>query len=1048
MLKRLALAAALLNVVTMLAQPGSRVVWQIGQDDARSDEFALSPNQYEKFVEHDFGYEDRYFLVGYSSAAHDFPYVVPGPDDTWGGTSSTAGWRTHEVNILFSTTHSNDYDKALLTIALTGHAPTRSVVKVSLNGRSAYFRLQGGDASALTSGSGSAGKLELELKKGDLRDDGNCVTITVLEGSWIAFDYVSLTATGRVDLKPVKSNAYLRGAWAADYEFERSGKRLQPLIVDVEALTENKPQTDNGTMIRVVVDKKEIYKARIDTARYQLEAPMPAVKQERISRYQIFADKTLIGEGRVKRSPQRLQTAIDYVDTRLGSGHSRWMIAPGPWMPFGMVKLSPDNQDSGWQSGYQPSFETVGCFSHVHEWTMAGLGMMPTHGPLQTHPGSQYDADSGYRSRIDKDSERSPIGYYAVRLKDTDIFAELTATTRASMQRYTFPKGVDGRVMIDLHIPAEYDYQLEEVMMRRVADNRIEGYSHQLTPRVWGDDADQDYTLNFVIEFSQPIKKIGYWKNDSIGEGDMMRGEHLVNAGMYVEFDTDENPIVEIRTGISPVSIANAADNLEKEITSPCGWDFNAVVEKQREAWYDLLSRIDIATDDRLEKVRFYTNMFRAYCRNTWSDANGEWVAPDGKVHRFDKPGQRALGGDAFWNTFWNLNQLWNLITPEWTSQWVNSQLAMYDTGGWLAKGPAGMKYIPVMVAEHEIPLIVGAWQMKINDFDVEKAFEAVKKMQTTTARKVYGGFAGNRDLEAYLKYHYVPYDKGRFSNTMEYSFDDWAVGQLALSLGKTEDYKMFNERGSWWKNAFDMSTGYATLKDAQGNVAPDFDPFRSGANQHYVEGNAWQLSFFVPQDVPALVDAIGKKAFTERLQWGFGTSERWRYNAPGDQYWDFPVVQGNQQSMHFAFLFNWAGQPWLTQRWSRSVVDRYYGSSVSNAYLGDEDQGQMSAWLVMAAIGLFQTDGGARYQPIYEIGSPLYEQTVINLGGRYGRGQRFTIVAKNASRRNKYVQSATLNGKPLNTFYFPATELLKGGSLELIMGDKPNKQWGQGNGE
>ena len=196
-------------------------------------------------------------------------------------------------------------------------------------------------------------------------------------------------------------------------------------------------------------------------------------------------------------------------------------------------------------------------------------------------------------------------------------------------------------------------------------------------------------------------------------------------------------------------------------------------------------------------------------------------------------------------------------------------------------------------------------------------------------------------------------------------------------------------------------------------------------------------------EDVPALIKMIGEKKFTDRLEWGFVRSAPWRYNGMNDQYWDYPVIQGNQQSMHFAFLFNWAGKPWLTQKWSRSILERYYGYGIANAYLGDEDQGQMSAWFVMASIGLFQTDGGCRVNPVYEIASPLYQKIEIDLGNRYNRGKKFEISAINASRKNMYVQSAMLNGKKLNSFKFPASELLKGGKLELIMGDKPNTNWG-----
>lgn len=209
------------------------------------------------------------------------------------------------------------------------------------------------------------------------------------------------------------------------------------------------------------------------------------------------------------------------------------------------------------------------------------------------------------------------------------------------------------------------------------------------------------------------------------------------------------------------------------------------------------------------------------------------------------------------------------------------------------------------------------------------------------------------------------------------------------------------------------------------------------------MEGNAWQLTYFVPQNVPALAKMIGIDTFVTRLKWGFEQSYKWRFNAPGDAYWAYPVVQDNQQSMQFAFLFNWVNRPWLTQKCSRAILDRYYGYGLSNAYIGDEDQGQMSAWFIMGALGLFQTDGGCGVNPVYEIASPLYKKVTIDLGKRYGRGSTFTIKANNVSRKNKYVQSATLNGKPLNCAIFPASELLKGGELILQMGSKPDEQWG-----
>lgn len=1049
------LTAAALSIACVSTKE-DRPLWNIGEADGTPAGFALAPERFRDFIENDFGYEDKYFLVGHSSVEKDFAYVLPGPVDTWGGTWPTSGWRTHFSNILFDMKDTPEEENYRLVVSLADYSKEfLPLVKVSVNGHDSKFQLsaEGRDISTqrkpglmepVTDTLSLCGDysgatpydIEIDLDGSILKKGGNEISITVLEGSWIMFDRIALYGKGAI-AKP--SRLFVRNVEAACYELDGSEGRVQPLIVDVEHL--------NGTPeMKVVVDGKEIWKDRIEKGRYQIEAPMPAVAAEQQSSYEIKCGGKTVAEGTITRAPHGLQTLADYVDTRIGTAHSRWMIAPGPWMPFSMVKMSPDNQNPGWQAGYQPSFETVGCFSHIHEWTLGGLGVMAANGELKTKVGDEQRPDEGYRSRIDKRSEQAGIGLYSVQLTDYDIKAEVTATTRCGMERFTFPVDrQEGRIMIDFHPWLENDFKIKEAKARLVGGNRIEGFIHQYAPGIWSNDADQDYTVHFVMEFDRPVKSLGSWCGDKVSRDITRFAESgCTDAGLFASFDTKDAASVTVRTGISLVSTANAAQNLETEISRPFGWNFEAVVQNNKDTWNDIFGRLSVKTDNRLEKVRFYNNMYRALCsRNTWSDINGEWVSTDGKVRRVADPSKDVmLGCDAFWNSFWNLNQFWNLVTPEWSSRWVGSQLAMYDANGWLAKGPAGMNYIPVMVAEHEIPLIVSAWQMGIRDFDGEKALDACVKMQTTPAQKVFKGFAGNRDLVSYMEYGYVPYDLGRFSNTMEYSFDDWTVGQLAKSLGNEEVYKTFNDRGYWWKNVI-SEDGYCQMKDSKGEWFPDFDPFRSGANYHYVEGNAWQLTFFVPQDVPALAETIGKDRFVERLLWGFNQDEAWRYNAPNDQYWDHPVVQGNQQSMHFSFLFNYAGAPWHTQRWSRSILDRYYGYGVTNAYLGDEDQGQMSAWAIMASLGLFQMDGGTNAEPVYEIASPLFEEVVIDLGNRYGRGDKFVIRANNASRKNIYVQSAMLNGKRLDSFRFPASELLKGGELTLEMGPEPNYNWG-----
>ncbi len=1018
-------------------------IWQIGTADNSSAEYALAPDDYEQFIEKDFGWEDRFFLIGYSSEKEDWPYVLPGPSDKWGGTWGTSGWRSHTLTILFDIEEQPSKGDWTLVVDLHDiHPEDAPILKINFNGKSWKFELPKGSGNKTLEDELAEGQehlIKIPLPEKLIRRGGNAVSMTSIQGSWLMFDQIRLE--GPADAKLRKNGpVFLRDVNAAHYEIKSENGNAQPLLIDLEHLS--------GTPeLKALLDNEEIFTTTIETGRYVFEAPMPAVSSPKESKYTILIDGKAIQSGKVDRSPQKIITLAEYADTKMGTAHSRWMIAPGPWMPFSMVKLSPDNQNSGWQAGYDPIFETIGGFSHIHEWTMGGLSIMPTNGKLIITVGDEKKPDTGYRSRLNKETEEAPIGYYKAELTDYDITAELTATTRAGFHRYTFPTDrEESRILLDLQNPAEYSYKLEEVFIQKISDTRVEGYSKQLSPNTWSGGISQEYTVHFVVEFDHPIKKHGVWTEDGIQKNKaLLKTGKCSDAGAWFEFDTANNNIVQLRTAISYVSIDNASENLEAEISKTFGWNFNAVRQNSLNTWNELFNRLTISTNDRREKMRFYSNMYRALCsRNTFSDVNGEWVDADEQVRQMSDPQSPALGCDAFWNTFWNLNQFWNLVTPEWSNRWVNSQLAMYDAGGWLAKGPAGMEYIPVMVAEHEIPLIVSAHQMGINGFNAEKAFEAVKKMQTTPGQIVGGGYAGNRNLEAYLKHKYVPYDKGRFSNSLEYSFDDWTVGQFAKSLGKEKDYKTFSERGYYWKNVIDAESGYARMKDSNGDWLPDFDPYKSGANEHYVEGNAWQLTFFVPQDVPALAEIIGKDRFVERLDWGFGESDKTRFNGKNDQYWNYPVIQGNQQSMHFAFLFNWVEKPWLTQKWSRAIINRYYGYGLSNAYLGDEDQGQMSAWFIMASLGLFQTDGGCRVDPIYEIGSPIYQKVTIDLGEQFNRGKTFTIEAKNASRKNIYIQSATLNGETLSTFQFPARELLKGGNLILEMGSKPNKNWGK----
>jgi len=301
------------------------------------------------------------------------------------------------------------------------------------------------------------------------------------------------------------------------------------------------------------------------------------------------------------------------------------------------------------------------------------------------------------------------------------------------------------------------------------------------------------------------------------------------------------------------------------------------------------------------------------------------------------------------------------------------------------------------------------------------------------------GGHVGNRHLTAYLEHKYVPQGKGTTSNTMEYAYDDWCVSELARALGKTDDHKTFLARSGYWRNIFDAKLGFIRPRKPDGSWVEPFDPYRT---RGFVEGNAWQYTWFVPQDVHGLVAAMGRDRFVQRLNEGMTKSEVTRFNAPHDRMASVPINHGNQPTMQVAYLFNYAGAPWLTQKWSRAILDKYYGHTPVEGWPGDEDQGQGGAWFVMSAMGLFQVDGGCRVKPIYEITSPLFNRVVLHLDRRYYKGKTFVVEAQNNSKDNVYIQSAMFNGKPHNRCWLYASEVTGGGTLKLNMGPKPNKAW------
>ncbi len=728
----------------------------------------------------------------------------------------------------------------------------------------------------------------------------------------------------------------------------------------------------------------------------------------------------------------------------MGTSNSRWMLFPGPTMPFGMVKLSPDNQSNVWCGGYEYTVNSISGFSHIHSWAMGGLSVMPTTGSIKTFPGpsdgpfaSMWTA--GYRSRIKKETETGKVGYYKVNLFDYDVDVELTSTTRCGYFRLTYPETDQANFLFNFNF--EYEENNPEMLgafIKQVSDTEVEGYVRKKSSFA------DHYTVHFVARFSKPVKKFQAWQSDPF-EGNNLYGtawQQKTNfydsiedelqgyCGAYCQFSTKENETIEVQTAISLVSIDQARLNLETEI-NPFDWDFDAVMKNNQNTWNNLLGKIEVEGGRESDKIKFYTSLYRAYAgRTEWSDVNGKYMDMYEQPRQLKAPRDAIYGCDAFWGSQWNLNPLWTLMTPKYANSWVNSLLEIYERGGWLPKGPTGIDYSSVMVASHEISLIVSAYMKGIRDYDINTAWEAMKHVQTTPGQPhEAGGHVGNRNLKSYMEIGYVPNDEGPVSNTMEYAYDDWCVSQMAKALGKDDEYDYFYNRSMNYKNVFDPESKYIRQKNRDGTWVQEWHPRKNHGTWYgagYVEGNAWQYTFFVPHDLPGMAKLVGEEAYLDRLIEGF---EKGYVNV------------GNQPNMQAPYLFNYTDAPWYTQKYSRELMETEFTPDPYIGWHGEEDQGQMSAFFVLNAIGLFQMKGGCSVESYYDIGSPLFDKITIHLDDDYYSGNDFVITAKNNSPENVYIQSATLNGRTLTEPFILHRELIKGGKLELKMGNVPNKE-------
>lgn len=710
-----------------------------------------------------------------------------------------------------------------------------------------------------------------------------------------------------------------------------------------------------------------------------------------------------------------LKETVDYVDPLMGTVFPRWTLFPGATTPSGMVKISPDNQKNGWEAGYDFETENIAGFSHIHSRTMGGLLIMPAVGKLQTVPGDPEDPDSGYRSRFSHKNEAAQPGYYSVFLDDYKINAELTSTARTAFQKYTFPQTDSARILIDLKIPTDNGYEILEAAVRKISNTEIEGFSAQQS--LLGAENNR-YTLFFVIRFSKPFENFNGWIGDRIIPN--TTEIHLLfdneGPGAFLNFKTAGGEVILVQSGISLVSIEQARLNLETEL-DPYDWNFENVKQKSREQWNELLNSIEVEGGVEADLKIFYTNMYRAFAGQTiWSDVNGKYVDMFERVQVLDDPGSPVYGCNPPGTGTLALNQLRALCQPDLTNKCVRSLLEVFNKGGWIPESSEGVEYSGMMAGSYEIPLMVSAYQHGIRDYDISKMYKAILHNQTEPGKAhAGGGFAGNKYLESYLKSGFVTGEDDSCAATFEYAYNDWTVAQMAKTLGNISDYKTFTKRSFSYKNILNQEK---ELKSA-----------------------------FVPHDVQGLIDVSGWEKYVQKLE---KSIERSLSNGnPGSLETDvikrmrFAGEYSTWQSpLQAAYLFNYAGVPWLTQKWTRNIMSDYV-SGTTGTWSLSADPSQAGALYVMSAIGLFQTNGGASAEPVYEIGSPVFEKIIIHLDEKYYPGGKFIIAAKKTSDANMYIQGATLDGEQLNKPWFSSSQLADGGILELTMGPRPNHKWG-----
>jgi len=736
---------------------------------------------------------------------------------------------------------------------------------------------------------------------------------------------------------------------------------------------------------------------------------------------------------KVTENPKNKENT-NYVNPFIGTG-GHGHTFPGATTPNGMIQLSPDTRTDGWDAcgGYHYTDNSIRGFSHTH---LSGTGIgdlgdvlfMPFTGEAKINPGTPEDPDSGYRSRFSHDNEIAVPGYYAVDLLDYKIKAELTASTRVGFHRYNYANEENKGLIIDLKHTIQ-DRQILKSEFKIISDNEIIGYKHI---KGWA----QNRHIYFHAKFDQPFSYTLYEDGEEQNNIKELSGK---NSVAVLKFEGDNSKPLMAKVGISSVDYEGAKKNLLEEIPH---WDFEQVKQEAHNTWVTQLDKINIEGGSEDQKTIFYTGVYHsAMSPYVFNDVDSRYRGMDQNIHTSEKNIYTVF---SLWDTFRAFHPLLNIIEPEKNNEYINTLLTIYDQGGILPKWELNGNYTGTMIGYHAVPVIVDAYFKGIRDFDVEKAYEAIVHAATYNTEGIkFPSEEIKEKLAPKAKLYneelgIIPSDleNKSVSKALEYAYNDWCIAQMAKDLGKTDDYVRFMERSKRYQKYFDKETGFMRGVNQDGTFREPFDPkFSRHKEADYVEGNAWQWTWFVPHDVNGLVDLMGgKEKFVTKLDELFSTSseikgEKQSLDISGliGQY-----AHGNEPSHHITHMYNYIGESWKTQKLTDSIMSSLYFNN-PNGLSGNEDCGQMSAWYVLNAMGIYSFNPG---EPIYSLGRPIFDKVEINISN----GKKFTIIAKKNSPKNKFIQSVKLNGNNLESPFIHHQDILTGSILEFEMGASENK--------